>query len=207
MAQQRDYIGATREMIVNAFQTETYVKNRMDVQHTPLYDTVTFAASAVVSETSGLFFQNVGAGSNKNQGQTNLDRPGELIAPEAFSIYSIRFKWQENILAADIYQLFNNLAFQFFIGKKDYQLAPIWYFAAGAGIYSVTNVTAASFYTNGIPSRESIHKLAIPLVLENGVNFKAVLTGNAVTLTAGASGGTGAIFQAMLDGLYARGVQ
>jgi hypothetical protein len=62
-------------------------------------------------------------------------------------------------------------------------------------------------YTNGYPSREAMHKLAIPIVIENQMTFYAQLTGTAATLTAGASGGTGATLQLLLDGFYARGVQ
>ena len=71
----------------------------------------------------------------------------------------------------------------------------------------MTTQTNTSVLTNGNPTREAIHKLAIPIVIENQMTFYAQLQGNAYTLTAGAAGGTGIALTLLLDGLYARGVQ
>jgi 1-aminocyclopropane-1-carboxylate deaminase/D-cysteine desulfhydrase-like pyridoxal-dependent ACC family enzyme len=52
-----------------------------------------------------------------------------------------------------------------------------------------------------------MHKLAIPIVIENQMTFMGQLQGNQVNLTAAVAGGTGFTLVALLDGLYARGVQ
>jgi hypothetical protein len=52
-----------------------------------------------------------------------------------------------------------------------------------------------------------MHKLAIPIVIENQMTFEAHLTGTAFTTTAAAAGGTGITLTLLLDGLYARGIQ
>jgi hypothetical protein len=196
-----------QQMIVDAFNSEVYVSNRMDVQHTPLYDTVTIAAAGALSVLTSAFFTNVGPASGKTLALTNMSQSQRLPAPEAFSIFGFRLRWSENILLADLLTVLNGFALEFFLGQKNYQRAPLWYFGAGGGISAFTTRTSESEYMNGVPSRESMHKLAIPIVIENQMTFFAQLQGTTVTLTAAASGGTGAIFVLLLDGLYARGVQ
>lgn len=206
-----------QQAIIDAFNSTTYIQDRMDVQHTPLYDTVTYAAAATVSETNSLFFTNVGGSSNKTYGQTNLSLSQRLQAPQAFSIFSFRFRWSEDISPIDAVALVNTLAFQFYLGDKWYQRAPIWHYSAGGGLnimqansFALTGgyTTWGPTYTsNGVPGREMMHKLAVPIVIENQMNFYGNLIGNSVTLLATGVGGTGATLQVLLDGLYARGVQ
>lgn len=206
--------GNQQQMIVDSFQSATYVGDRMDVQHTPLYDTTTLAAAATVSPLTMNFFSQVGPQSGKTLAQTNMTQSQRLQAPEAFSIFGIRLRWSENILPADLYAILGNgstttgFALSLILGQKRYQLAPLWYFAAGGGIFaSGVTTTNQSYLANGYPSREAMHKLAIPIVIENQTTFSAQFEGNSYTLTAGASGGTGVTFTLLLDGLYARGVQ
>ena len=52
-----------------------------------------------------------------------------------------------------------------------------------------------------------MHKLAIPIVIENQMTFEAHLTGTAYVAALAAAGGTGINLTLLLDGLYARGVQ
>lgn len=195
------------QMIVDSFNSDVYVSNRMDVQHTPLYDTVTLAAAGSVTPTTSAFFTNVGPSSGKTVASTNMTQANRLAAPEAFSILSMRFRFAENILRADALSLYSTFALRFFLGQKIYNQAPLWYYSAGGGLNSVSNVTDEATYTNGSPTRESMHKLAIPLVIENQMNFSSNLEGNTLTLSAAGVGGTGATLQFLLDGLYARGVQ
>ena len=194
-------------MIYEAFGSATYVQNRMDVQHTPLFDTVTIAAGAAANETTASWFTNVGPASGKTLAQTNLRNNSELPSPQAFSIFSFRLRWSPNILLADLISILNGFALDFTLGDKSYQLAPLWYFPAGGGIDGFTTRTTESVYTNGNPTREAIHKLAIPIVIENQMTFFANLRGNAFTLAAAGAGGTGLTLTLLLDGLYARGVQ
>ncbi len=201
-----------QQMIMDAFNSEVYVNNRMDVQHTPLYDTVTLAASSssttgVISTLTTAFFTNVGAASGKTFAQTNMSQSQKLAAPEAFSIFGYRFRWSENISLLDVYQLLNGFCLEFFLGIKAYQRGPIWYYSAGGGVWGVTTATTTSVYDNGVPGRDSMHKLAIPIVIENQMTFYAQLNGTTVLSTTAANGGTGIIIVLLLDGLYARGVQ
>lgn len=195
-------------LISQSFNSEVYDPLKMDVQNTPLYDTVTLAAAAAVTSLTTAFFTSVGPSSGKTLAQTNMTQANILQAPQAFSIFGFRFRWSEDILRADLITLVNTFALNFTLGQKSYQLGPLWYYAAGGGIWAATTRTAESVYTNGLPTRESMHKLGITLVIENTMSFAASLVGAATyTLTAGASGGTGATLQLLLDGLYARGVQ
>lgn len=197
----------TQGMILEAFNNATYVQDRMDVQHTPLYDTISIAAGSTLNTLTSALFTNVGPASNKTLAQTNLSQSQKLPAPEAFSIFAFRIRWAEDVLLADILSILNGFTLEFYLGQKAYQRAPLWYFAAGGGLAGTTTRTNASFYTNGNPTREAIHKLAIPIVIENQMTFFAQLQGNAFTLAAGAAGGTGITLTLLLDGLYARGVQ
>lgn len=196
-----------QDMILQAFSSEVYDANKMDVQHEPIYDTITKAAAATIVQTTDQFFTNVGPQSGKTYAQTNLTTPGQLQSPEAFSIMAIRFRWQENILDTDLFNILSSFALSFWMGQKSYNRAPIWCYNAGGGITAFSTVTSKSYLSNGVAGRRDMHVLDIPLVIENTQRFFAVLEGNTVTLTAAASGGTGALLQLVLDGYHARGVQ
>lgn len=196
-----------RGFILNAFQNETFIQNRLDIQDTPLYDTVTLAAAAAVNETTSSLFTDVGPASGKTRALTNMTQAGILPSPQAFSIFGFRFRWREDILRADLDSILNGFALTFSLGQKEYNLGPLWYYASGGGIAGETNVSAAQFLTNGTPMRESRHQLSLPIVIESRIDFEAHLVGTAFTLAVGGAGGTGFTFQLLLDGLYARGVQ
>lgn len=203
-----------QQMIAESFRSQVYVRDRMDVQNTPIYDTISYAAGATITETNSAFFTNVGAGSNKTAAQTNMTQNNRLVAPEAFAAFGIRLTWRPDILQADLRTIMygsgttlNGFALDFILGQKSYNLGPLWYYSAGAGIAGWNTGTDESNFTNGWPSRDSMHKLAIGVVIENQMSFKALFRGDDFTLAAGGAGGTGARFQLLLDGLYARGVQ
>lgn len=198
---------AQQQMIVDAFNSEVYVQNRMDVQHTPLYDTITIANGQVVNSITTSFFTNVGPASNKTLAATNMSQSQRLPAPEAFSIFGFRIRWSENILLADLISILNGFCLEFYLGQKCYQRGPLWDYNAGGGIFSALTTTATTVLTNGLPGRESMHKLAIPIVIENQMTFYAQLQGTAFTLAVSGAGGTGLTLQLLLDGFYARGVQ
>lgn len=201
------------QMILEAFKSEVYVSNRMDVQHTPIYDTIEIAAAGTVNELTTAFFTNVGPSSGKTKAQTNMTQSRRLPAPEAFSIFGFRLRWKENIFIDDLYEILDNFVLQFYLGQKVYQEAPLWYFSPGGGVNGFVALdgaaaaTSRTFLTNGVPHREAMHKLAIPIVIENQMTFYAQLSGGTYTLTAAAGGGTGLQLQLVLDGFYARGVQ
>jgi len=193
-----------QQMILDSFNSEVYVSNRMDVQHTPLYDTVTIAAGSALSVLTSAFFTNVGPASGKTLALTNLTQSQKLAAPEAFSIYGVRFRYSENISLLDIYNILNGFCLEFFLGQKVYQRGPLWYFNAGGGIWAMLTNSTTSILNNGVPGRSDMHKLAINVVIENQMTFYAQLNGNTYTMNAG---GTGITMVLLLDGLYARGVQ
>lgn len=202
-----------QQMIVDAFNSEVYVANRMDVQHTPIYDTITIAAGSPVSNLTTAFFTNVGPQSGKTLALTNMTQAQRLPAPEAFSIFGFRLRWSEDIFITDLLNILNGFALEFYLGQKVYQRAPLWYFGAGGGIagFNYGAQTAATngsnIFTNGWPVRESMHKLAIPIVIENQMTFFAQFVGTTQNLSTTTSGGTGLTVQLLLDGFYARGVQ
>lgn len=193
-----------QQMIIDAFNSEVYVNNRMDVQHTPLYDTVSLNAGSSVTILTSALFTNVGASSGKTLALTNLTQSQKLAAPEAFSIFSFRLRYAENISLLDIYNLLDGFCFEFYLGQKPYQRGPIWYYNAGGGIFAALTNSTTSILNNGNPGRDSMHKLAVPIVIENQMTFYGQLNGNSYTLNAN---GTGLFLVCLLDGLYARGVQ
>jgi hypothetical protein len=200
-------MSSSKQIILDAFNSEVYIQDKMDVQHTPLYDTVTVAAGAALNTLTSAFFTNVGAQSNKTLGLTNMTQSQKLPAPEAFSVFAVRLRWAENVFITDIQTILSRFALSLILGQKRYQLAPLWHFNAGGGPFVVTTRSSESWYANGVPSREAMHRLAIPIVIENQMTFSAQLEGTEYTMTASASGGTGITFQLLLDGFYARGIQ
>lgn len=205
------------QTIISAFNSATYIQDRMDIQHMSLYDTVTFAAGSTINENNSNFFTSVGPQSGKTLGQTNLALSRQLQAPQAFSIFAFRFRWSEDINPIDALALLNTQALEFYLGEKEYQRSPLWHFNAGGGLNVMQANSVAlgggfttygpTFSANGIASREAMHRLAIPLVIENQMTFFARLVGNPTTLLTALTGGTGATLQLELDGFYARGIQ
>ncbi len=199
-----DAINAQRQFIVDSFRGQIYISDQLDVQDTPVYDTITYAAAATITSANSQFFTNVGSASGKTFVQTNMTTSQKLIAPEAFSVFGLRIYWAGTVLRADLDSILNGFIYEFWLGQKYYQRAPLWHFSAGAGIDGYTTRSAESFYTNGVPNREAMHKLAIPLVIANQMQFFGQFIGANFVL---AAGGTGFVCVNELVGLYARGVQ
>ena len=193
-----------QQFILESFNSQTYVDNRMDIQDTPLYDSVVIAAGSAITPLTSVLFTNVGPQSGKTYALTNMATPQKLNAPEAFAIFSFRFRYSENLALLDIYNVINGFAFEFWMGQKNYQRGPIWLYNAGGGIYAATTATTTTIANNGMPGRSDMHRLGINIVIENQMSFYGLLNGNSYTLNAG---GTGITFQVALSGLYARGVQ
>ena len=194
-----------QQFIINSFKGQIYISNQLDVQDTPVYDTTTFAAGGTINTPNSQWFTNVESNSGKTYAQTNMTQNGKLDAPEAFAVFGVRLNWSEDILRADLQTLLNSWAYEFWLGKKDYQRANIRHFSSGMGISGYTTRTAESFYTNGVPGRGSMNMLAVKLVIANQMSFYAQLTGAASQTLS--SIGNGLIFLNELVGLYARGVQ
>lgn len=198
-------ISAQQQFIINSFKGQIYISDQLDVQDTPVYDTITYAAGGTVNTVNSQFFTNVEAGSGKTYAQTNMTQNGKLDAPEAFACFGVRVGWSEDILRADLTTLLNSWAYEFWLGKKEYQRANIRHFSSGWGIAGYTTNTSEAFYTNGSPNRQSMNMLAVKLVIANQMSFYGQLTGAASQSLSEA--GTGLIMLNELVGLYARGVQ
>lgn len=194
-----------QQFIVNSFKGQIYISNQLDVQDTPVYDTVTYAPSGTINTSNSQFFTNVGSPSGKTYAQTNMSQTQKLDAPEAFSCFAIRLGFSEDVLRSDLQTFLNSWAYEFWLGQKWYQRANPRHFASGWGISGYTTKTSESFYTNGLPSIQAMHGLAVKLVIANQMSFYGQLTGAASQVLS--SGGNGLILVNELVGLYARGVQ
>jgi hypothetical protein len=194
-----------QQFIVNSFKGQIYISNQLDVQDTPIYDTITYAPSGTINQTNSYFFTNVGPASGKTYAQTNLSQTQKLDAPEAFSVFGVRLGFSEDILRSDLQTLLNSWAYEFDIGQKWYQRANLRHFASGWGIAGATTKTSESFYTNGWPSMSAMHGLAVKMVLANQMSFFGFLVGAASQVLS--ASGNGLILVNELVGLYARGVQ
>jgi hypothetical protein len=187
--------------VYNNFNDAAYVRDQMDVQQTPLYDTFTIAAGSALTVTTSILFGNQ---AGKTINQTNVTRNNELISPEAFAIKQFRLRFSEDILRVDVTNLFNGFVFEFQIGKKPYMQIPIWMCPAGGGIAGFSDKTSESAYVNGWQSCSAARTIALPLVISSKAWFQGDLNGPSYTLNAG---GTGLTLQCVLEGYYARGVQ
>ena len=201
-------LSAQQQFILQSFNSEIYVSNRMDIQDTPLYDTFQYAAGTSFGTLQAQWFSAVGPGQGKTYAQTNLTQPQKLAAPEAFAIFGYSLRYQENISLLDIYNLLYNFCFEYWMGQKAYQRGPFWLYCAGGGIFGTSNqsytATTGTVLNNGNPGRSDMHRLGINAVIENQMTFFGQLTGGTITLNAS---GTGITAQCVLRGLYARGVQ
>lgn len=190
-----------QRMIMEAFRSEEYIKDQMDVQAEPVYDTITLAAADIIAQggTNAQFFKNI---QNKTLNITNMTESGQLMNPEALAIFAYRFYVDPRNSVLDTESVMAGFAFQFTMGRKPYQTIPLWMIPQGGGI-DVQGCCDGCVVHNGRPTKEAIRPIAITLVLEQGVNFVADLIGPNYTIDD--SGGF--IMQANLDGLHARGIQ
>jgi hypothetical protein len=199
---------AQQQFIIDSFNSDVYVANRMDVQDTPIYDTFQVAAGITLNQLSSALFTNVGPASGKTYAQTSMTQSQKLAAPEAFSIFGYSLRYQENISLLDIYNVLYNFCFEFYLGQKCYQRGPLWQYNAGGGIFGTSNQaytgTTGTILNNGYPGRNGMHRLGVTVVIENQLAFYGQLTGGSYVMNAG---GNGLTLQALLRGLYARGVQ
>jgi hypothetical protein len=207
--------------IMQAFQSQVYIQNQMDVQDEPIYDTLSFVTSGVINPTTASWFSNVGdaaplylaATVNKTLAQTNMSKNNTLIAPEAQAIYQYRIQFNENIDPRDILAITGanvangsqttGFAFQFTMGTKAYQTGPVINYSAGGGVYFTGTADSQSYLQNGMPCANCSEALSVNLVIENEESFKGNLIGNAYTVL----GANGVSMKLMLMGLHARPIR
>jgi hypothetical protein len=190
-----------QNMIMEAFRAEEYIKDQMDVQAEPVYDTITLATADIIAQgsTTAQFFKNI---QNKTLNLTNMTESGQLMNPEALAIFAYRFYLDPRNSVLDSENVLAGFAFVFTMGRKPYQTIPLWMIPQGGGL-DLQGCCDSCIVHNGRPTKEAIRPIAITLVLEQGVNFVADLIGPNYTIDAT----QGFIMQANLDGLHARGIQ
>lgn len=209
-AQQANTTGAYRpksgysqqqNMIMEAFRAEEYIKDQMDVQAEPVYDTITLASGDIIAQgsTTAQYFKNI---QNKTLNLTNMTESGQLMNPEALAIFAYRFYLDPRNSVLDSENVLAGFAFVFTMGRKPYQTIPLWMIPQGGGL-DLQGCCDSCIVHNGRPTKEAIRPIAITLVLEQGVNFVADLIGPNYTIDAT----QGFISQTNLDGLHARGIQ
>jgi hypothetical protein len=198
-------ITAQQSFIIESFRGQIYISDELDVQDTPVYDTLTYPAGATINTPNSALFSNVESNSGKTYAQTNMQENRRLAAPEAFSVFGVRLGFSENVEYSDLITWYNSWAYEFWLGQKNYQRANVRHFSSGWGMAGYTTNTAQSFFTNGSPGRGSMNMVMVKLVIANQMSFYGQLTGSASQTLA--SGGTGMIIINELVGLYARGVQ
>ena len=190
-----------QNMIMEAFRAEEYIKDQMDVQAEPVYDTIVLPIAAVIAQgsTTAQYFKNI---QNKTLNLTNMTESGQLMNPEALAIFAYRFYLDPRNEVLDSENVLAGFAFVFTMGRKPYQTIPLWMIPQGGGL-DVEGGGAVAVVHNGRPMKESIRPIAITLVLEQGVNFVGDLIGPNYTIYSS----FGFISQMNLDGLHARGIQ
>jgi hypothetical protein len=193
--------------IINSFRGQIYISDQLDVQDTPLYDTLTYTAGASITKTNSAFWANVANNSGKTIAQTNMTNNEVLPAPEAFAVFSVKVGWSEGVLRSDLQTLVDGCAYQLNLGKKPYQQGNLRHYSPGWGIFGVTTKTAESLYTNSYPSAGSMNLIDIKLVIANQMSFLGFLDGFASGSQTLSSAGAGLILINEFGGLYARGVQ
>ena len=189
-----------QRMIMEAFRSVQYIKDQMDVQAEPLYDTNSQVAADVIQQgqPSGQFFTNI---TGKALNLTNMVEPNQLMNPEAQAVMSYRYYLDPRNSILDSENVMADFALQFVMGRKEYQTVPLWMIPQGGGLF-VTGCCGSCVVTNGEPKKDAIRTLGITLILEQGVRFEGQLIGGPYTID-----GATFIHQLNLDGLHARGIQ
>jgi hypothetical protein len=190
-----------QNMIMEAFRAEEYIKDQMDVQAEPVYDTITLAQADTIAQgsTTAQYFKNI---QNKTLNLTNMTESGQLMNPEALAIFCYRWYVDPRNSVLDTENVMAGFAFVFTMGRKPYQTVPLWQIPQGGGL-DLQGCCDSCVVHNGRPTKEAIRPIAITLVLEQGVNFVGDLIGPNYTIDAT----QGFISQMNLDGLHARGIQ
>lgn len=199
-------------------------------RHQPFYDTLIRCGLPGPSPQVGRNTRLFASGNNlSNTEWTNMNMAGALPSDNTFIILSIRC-WmmfrgeqvEQAWTALDAYQLVaHQLYLNLFVGDKPQFLSPVWYFPAGGGIDADIGAAASPVVNanNGVPSQESILKLAKPIpvparqhfyveatffatdlvdVLSEVLNIQGAQPGEALSVRE---------IKVMLDGIHTRDVQ
>ena len=143
-----------QNMIMEAFRAEEYIKDQMDVQAEPVYDTITLATGDIIAQgsTTSQFFKNI---QNKTLNLTNMTESGQLMNPEALAIFAYRFYLDPRNSVLDCEQVLAGFAFVFTMGRKPYQTIPLWMIPQGGGL-DLQGCCSDCIVHNGRPTKEAI---------------------------------------------------
>jgi hypothetical protein len=182
-------------------------------RHQPFWDSLvrTTGAPATTLASPATLFGSANVG---QFGLTNLQSAGQLASDQTYVVLALRaYLFFDGTNDRALYnRVSSQLYFTFQLGDKPQFSAPCWYHPAGGGIWS-GGATASPVFANGMPSQESILKLARPIVIPVRQNiavsaqFFAVGTTSALTLINNAATDDQMVIQYMFDGLQTRDVQ
>lgn len=181
-------------------------------RHQPFWDTLvrTTGNPATAIAASTRLFGNANVG---NLALTNLQVAGALASDQTYVILSLRcWLYFEGTNARAHYQhVTSQLYFTLSVGDKPMFQAPIWYVPSGGGVYGYDATTP--IFNLGMPTQESILKLARPIVVPVRQNFNVnmefftVGATNALTLLNSGATDDEKVILFMIDGLQTRDVQ
>lgn len=186
--------------------------------HQPLWDTVVRcagAASPAMSSPTNLF-----TGTSTTKPNSNMNVAGQLASDQTFIIKVLRcFEYFYHATPATQLQCYSfvmkAMYFSLIVGDKPMFDAPCWYAPAGGGVWGYA--ANLNVLNNGVPSTESILKLAYPIPVVARQNFRVEISFYAVASDAESTVATLAnlsdltsatkIIQFFIDGVRTRDVQ
>jgi hypothetical protein len=181
-------------------------------RHQPFWDSLirTTGVPAAPIPPSSRLFGNANVG---NLSLTNLQVAGQLASDQTYVILSLRcWLFFEGLNARTNYQqVTSQLYFTLNLGDKPQFQAPIWYTPSGGGLHGFDSTTP--IFNLGMPTQESILKLARPIVVPVRQNFNVnmeffgVGTTDALTLLNAGDATDQKVIMFMIDGLQTRDVQ
>jgi len=190
-----------QRMIMEAFRAEEYIKDQMDVQSEPLYDTLSqVVGDILLAGQPNTSFFSVVAGKDLNL--TNMIQPNQLMNPEAQAVLAYRYYLDPRNTVVDCEAVMANFCLNFTMGRKAYQTVPLWMIPQGGGLDVQGGECCDCVVHNGRPQKDAIRTNGVTLILEQGVRFEGELVGSSTTIT-----GDTFIHQLNLDGFHARGIQ
>lgn len=167
-------VPSTSELVKKAFGDLPVNLDKANILDRPLYDRLTFAASAPINENTARFFHTMGT---KDLSDTNMPTPDQLPAPDMFSIKSIGLYFPINTTAADLIGIFDQLALVIKVRSTEVFNAPLWTLTPGGGMTGFTTVAATTYVGNGLPTREAMHTMALPIVIPSLTTYEVFLKG------------------------------
>jgi hypothetical protein len=183
-------------------------------RHQPFWDSMirtTGNPTPTIQQSSRLF-------GNANIGRldlTNLQVAGQLASDQTYVILALRcwLFFDGTNARANYLNIAAQLYFTLTMGDKPAFQAPCWYYPSGGGIWGSSNAAADPIYNLGMPTHESILKLARPIMVPVRQNFAVeaqfftVGSTNGLTLLNSGAQDDQKVIMFVIDGLQTRDVQ